>query len=90
MIPRSDLKKDNTYRITSGTYKDSEFVLEGLCKDVIGRTWSDHRGNPACLQYVIRTVHDQLPVDDNVYYGKIGMLGHLVHSSEIGEEIKKE
>ena len=35
-------------------------------------------------------MQDKLPIDDNVWYGHIGMFGHLAHESEIGEEIKKD
>ena len=44
-------------------------------------------GNPACLVYAMRsaTQDQDIPLDDEVLYGKIGSLGHLVHISEIEE-----
>lgn len=50
-----------------------------------GKSWMDCKGNPACLSYAMR-MHDgpnTPPLDNEVLYGKIGPLGHLVHVSEI-------
>ena len=46
----------------------------------------DARGNPACLDYAVRSssLEDGLPTDDEVLYGKIGGYGKLVHISEVG------
>jgi len=48
-------------------------------------SWMWAQGNPACLNYAIRTgLADELvPLDDEVLYGKIGGFGHLIHVSEI-------
>jgi hypothetical protein len=40
-------------------------------------------GNWACKNYIARVAARGLPQDDEVLYGKIGGLGHLVHLSEI-------
>lgn len=51
-----------------------------------GRSWMACDGNPACLQYAMRTGLSGLPsLDDEVVYGKIDGLGHLVHVSELVE-----
>ena len=42
-------------------------------------------GNPACLKYAVRSAFAMLPTDDNVLYGKVNGLGHLVHISEVIE-----
>lgn len=46
--------------------------------------WSD--GNPACLEYAMRTALQTLKVptfDDLVVYGKIDGFGHLFHETEL-------
>lgn len=70
-------------KILSGHFKDQDYVLEGLWKEITGKSWMFSDGNPACLQYAIRSAKDDLPTDDKVYYGKIGALGHLIHESEL-------
>ena len=40
-------------------------------------------GNPAALQYGMRSGFSGLPTDNEVVYGKVGMLGYLIHKSEI-------
>ena len=46
-------------------------------------------GNPAALKYAMRTglgmtLHgDDVPLDDEVVYVKIGGVGHLLHAAEL-------
>lgn len=61
----------------------AEYRIEGRWADIAGRSWQVCDGNPACLHYAVRAADNGLPIDDNVLYGKIGYLGHLVHISEI-------
>ena len=51
-------------------------------------SWMFCKGNPACLMYAIRTGTSTpaVPNDDEVLYGKIDGLGHLVHIDEIDLE----
>jgi hypothetical protein len=60
-----------------------EFVVEDWWDRVAGKSWMISDGNPACLIYTIRSAHNSLPLDDEVVYGKLGMMGCLVHVSEI-------
>jgi hypothetical protein len=84
-------EKGKTYRITAGKFKDQEYVLEGLWIELTGKSWGESDGNPAALEYAIRTgAEGDTNYDDDVYYGKIGMFGKLIHASQIGEEIKKD
>lgn len=51
-------------------------------------SWMISDGNPACLEYAIRTAVQQLKVpafDDKVVYGKVGGFGHLFHETELEE-----
>jgi len=36
-------------------------------------------GNPACLEYAMRSAAERDPLNDEVVYGKIGGLGKLMH-----------
>ena len=61
----------------------SEIWIEDLWKNVNGQSCQYSEGNPAVLIYALRVSQNNLPIDDNVYYGKIGSFGHLVHESEL-------
>lgn len=75
-------------KIKSGALKGHEYHIEDYWDRVSGVSWMYADGNPACLRYAFRAALDGLPADNNVLCGKIGALGHLVHASELGEEIK--
>lgn len=61
--------------------------IEDWWDKVSGGSWMGADGNPACLQYALRTGTSpkQVPMDNEVLYGKIGALGHLVHVTELEE-----
>jgi len=59
----------------------AEYHVENYWKTLTGKSWMVSDGNPACLDYAMRSVG--LPIDDNVLYGKINGAGKLVHISEI-------
>jgi predicted ATP-dependent serine protease len=63
--------------------------VEDLWINVAGKSWMVCNGNPACLKFAIRSAFCDLPTDNNVLYGKVGLLGHLVHESEVEEVINK-
>lgn len=65
-----------------GELKDTA-VIEDWWDRVSGESWMNSNGNPAALIYGLRTGVVGLPLDDEVIYGKIGSLGHLIHTSEI-------
>jgi len=63
-----------------------QYIVEDWWDHMTGGSWMDAEGNPACLVYAIRTGFAPppgIPFDDQVLYGKIDGLGHLVHTSEI-------
>jgi len=74
-------------------------VMGGLKFEVLewwdlltGTSWTITDSNFACYWYAMRAASSDLPLDDEVVYGKIrnaqGIgLGHLVHVTELGEEI---
>lgn len=61
----------------------AEYTIEDWWDRMAGRSWREVHGNPACLHYAVRAKSNDLPVDEEVLYGKIGPFGHLVHVSEI-------
>lgn len=63
----------------------SEFRVEDWWDRVSGGSWMWAKGNPAALVYAMRSSSQEIdiPIDDEVLYGKIGMFGHLVHISEL-------
>lgn len=67
-------------------------VIEDWWDRMYGKSWMDATGNPAALIYAIRSAqaHYRLPIDDNVVYGKVGGLGHIIHVSEIIFDEEKE
>lgn len=66
-----------------------QYLLEDWWDRIAGKSWGLCDGNPACLMYAIRTGlqsgidSEARSLDDEVVYGKIGALGHLVHVSEL-------
>jgi hypothetical protein len=62
----------------------AEFRLDDWWDRLNGRSWTDCAGNIAAFQYGIRILTlGNIPLDDEVVYGKIGPFGHLVHNSEL-------
>lgn len=58
-------------------------VVEDYWMNVFGKSWMFSDGNPAALNYALRSGVNGLPINDDVVYAKINGLGHLVHTSEI-------
>ena len=71
-------------KVISGSLKGSTYRVEDWWINVNnGVGWGEAVGNPACLMYAMRSGAEHLPYDDDVLYGKVGGLGHLVHVSEL-------
>lgn len=62
-----------------------EYRIEDYWDRIAGKSWMVSSGNPACLNYAMRTGLSSTPVptDNEVLYGKINGMGFLVHVSEI-------
>jgi len=78
------IKKDVTHPQVED-FGGSEFYLEDWWDRVYGESWMGAKGNPACLIYAMRSGFANLPLDDEVVYGKVEIFGHLIHISEIEE-----
>lgn len=79
--------KTVTLKSKSTELNGQHYRVEDYWKNVSGRSWRDSFDVPACLQYSMRSMAQGLPQDDNALYGKIGILGFIVHASEIGEVV---
>ena len=81
------LLKGQTVTIKEGEFKGEEYRVEDWWDKVSEHSWDSgvNRGNPACLEYLVRSIREGFPLDDEVLYGKIGMFGKLIHISQIGD-----
>lgn len=77
------LKEDIDDLSVGKILKGTEYKVEDTWKNVTGVSWMDATGNYAALNYAMRAGVKNLPLDDNVYYGKINGLGFIIHESEI-------
>lgn len=64
------------------------YRVEDWWDRVSGQSWATSQGNPAALKYAVRTACGDIagkpvPDDDEVLYGKVNGIGHLVHVCEI-------
>lgn len=62
-----------------------EFRVEDWADRLLSKSWMECAGNPAARQYAIRSAYGRMPIDNEVVYGHIGPLGHMVHQSELEE-----
>lgn len=62
-----------------------ELLVEDWFDRVMGKSWMHCNGNPACLNYAMRSGFSSIniPTDNEVVYGKINGLGYLVHIIEL-------
>ncbi|NEB92393.1 hypothetical protein [Streptomyces bauhiniae] len=60
-----------------------EFTVEDWNDRVFGQSWAAMERHPASMAYAIRTAWENLPLDNEVIYGKVGPFGHLIHVTEI-------
>jgi hypothetical protein len=67
-----------TVTLTTG----DEYRLEDWWDHLTGKSWQDSQ-QIAAWNYASMAVTNNLPLDDEVVYGKIGALGYLVHVSQI-------
>lgn len=63
----------------------AKFVVEDYWDRIGGKSVWLTTGNFAAMNYALRNQTAGLPMDEEVVYGKINGLGHIVHVSEIDE-----
>lgn len=81
MHPDASPLAGSTIQVLSGPQAGQDFRVEDWWDRIAGRSWMVCDGNPACLLYAMSSCGD--PIDDEVLYGKIGSLGHLVHVTRL-------
>lgn len=64
--------------VGTGTY-----TVEDWWDRASGGSWMYAESKPAALKYAVRGGISGLPLDDEVVYGKLDGLGHLLHVSEL-------
>lgn len=75
----NDVVQDNRQMILPG----ATFWVEGKWSTLFGDSWRNAKyTNWAARHYAKRVELFNLPDDDDVYYGKIDGLGHILHRSE--------
>lgn len=70
-------------KIAAGDFAGQDYRLEDWWDRIAGKSWMFCDGNPACLDYAMRSI--DVPIDNEVVYGKIGMFGKLIHVSQLSE-----
>lgn len=75
-----------TVKIIAGEFKGEDYRVEDWQPLVYGKSWMNANGNPAALEYAVRSSIECIPTDNHVYYGKIGPYGKMIHASQIQEE----
>lgn len=77
--------KEGIGKFMQGEAGGAEFVVEDWAENVLGCSVWAANGNPAALEYALRTGtnDNNVPIDNNAVYGKVGWFGHIVHESEI-------
>jgi hypothetical protein len=90
-------KKGKTYIVQAG---DSKYLrekygdvftakVEDTDINVLGQSWRNMAGNPACMLFFMRGKSRMTPLGEAVYYCKVDGLGELFYDSELIEEITK-
>ena len=70
-------------QVISGEFQGETYEIEDWWDHLTGKSWMFSDGNPACLEYAMRSGFEGLPTDDRVLYGKIGPFGKLMHISQL-------
>lgn len=82
---KPSLYAGKTVRIIKGIFAGQKYKLENWSSIIYGNSWDACKNSVACKQYAERAYKEDLPIDNNVYYGKLGDYGELIHASEIAE-----
>ncbi len=74
--------------VQCGDMSGREFIIEDWAENVLGRSWMNANGNPAALEYAMRSamfgdIYHVHIFSEDVLYGKIGGLGHLFSVNEL-------
>ena len=64
----------------------SSFRVKDWQDRIMGMPWTEYVDHPVCIEYGLRISKVNI-LDDEVLYGKIGLIFLLVHVSEIESDI---
>jgi hypothetical protein len=79
---RDGVTDPKQHRVVAG----AEFTVFDWADRYLRAPWGEVAGNPAAMHYglrLVRTASCGASVDDEVLYGHIDGIGHLVHVTEI-------
>lgn len=77
------IRKSATY-LQFPDFGGSEFMVEDTVENVMGKSWMNATGNKAAPFYAHRVFQNSLPMDDDVFYGKLpNGMGAIVHRQEL-------
>ena len=74
-----------TINLAAGDFRGLPYTVEDWWDRIADKSWMHCNGNPACLEYAVRSGLDAKPIDNEVVYGKIGGRGYLMHVSDLPE-----
>lgn len=78
--PNPHILAGKTVTLVGGSFDGQPFRIEDWWDRVSGKSWMDCDGNPACMDYALRSgTTDFAPIDNDVVYGKLNRLGKLIH-----------
>jgi hypothetical protein len=75
--------KGGHFQIPGSEENPVAFEVEDWQDRLMGRSWMDMEGNPAAMIFAIRSGMNGIPMDNEVLYGHVNGLGHMVHVSEL-------
>lgn len=71
--------------VKTGETTDFTFRIENWWDALGSGSWQNNLDNFACLKYALRSAQNgSIPLDDEVVYGKVDGMGHIMHISELG------
>jgi hypothetical protein len=74
--------------IATGAFAGQTYWIEDWWDRLAGKSWTICDGNPACLEYAVRSAGEGTRISDEVVYGKIGSFGKLIHVSQLGDVVE--
>lgn len=86
--PQPHPQAGESVAIVAGALVGQSILIEDWWDRIVGKSWMNCDGNPACLIYAMSSLGD--PLDDEVIYGKIGSSGTLVHVTNLARPVPAE
>lgn len=77
-----------TVKITTGQFAGRQYWIEDWWDRVAGKSWMDCDGNPACMEYAVRSASEGTVLNNDVVYGKFDIFAKLIHINQLGNVLK--